>query len=377
MSFQGVQAALDAAVSAGEVAGAVALVTDRRGVLHEAAAGLASTTLGLPMRVDTGFYVASMTKPVTSIALLMLHEAGKLDLDDALAAHLPGFEQPGVLVSLDEHGDAHVLRPAGRAITIRDLLTHTSGFGSWFLDREVLVALKGRVEHFTAPFLMHDPGERFSYGNSTDIVGLLIEPLSGLPLERFFEERITAPLGMRDSGFDPPADPARIARIHQREGGALRDAPEEIRRERPRGGGGMYSTARDYGALLRMLLNDGRADDGTQLLSPASVEIMTTNQIGELSARTMRTVWPERTLDFAFLDGTQKFGFNLMIETQAKPGGRAAGSWGWAGIFNTFFWGDPLAGIGAVLLMQMSPFCEPACLRLLDEFETAVYSALA
>ena len=126
-----------------------------------------------------------------------------------------------------------------------------------------------------------------------------------------------------------------------------------------------------------MLLNEGRADDGTQLLSPASVEKMTTNQIGKLSARPMRTVCPERSLDFAFLDGTQKFGFNLMIDTQARPGRRAVGSWGWAGIFNTYFWGDPHTGIGAVLLMQMSPFCDPACLRLLDEFESAVYRALA
>src|SRR5690606_18174620 len=136
------------------------------------------------------------------------------------------------------------------------------------------------------------------------------------PLERFLEERITGPLGMRDTSFEPPSTPDRLAGLHKHEDGRLADAPVELRGEQPRGGGGLCSTARDYAALIRMLLNEGRADDGTRLLSPESVKLMTTNRIGSLWAPIQRTAFPERTLDFDFLDGSQKFGFNLMIETR-------------------------------------------------------------
>jgi len=376
VSLEIVHETLERAVARGDVPGAVALVTDRRGVVHESAAGLASVSRTAPMTPDTIFRIASMTKPITSVAVLMLREAGKLELDDPIARHVPGFVQPPVLVSFDESTGERIVRPARRAITIHDLLTHTSGFGYWFLNREILVASEGRIEHFGAPFLMHDPGERFSYGISTDIVGLVVEPLSGLPLGRFLEERITGPLGMRETRYEQPSAPDRLAGLHKLEDGKWIDGPNEPRGEAPRGGGALYSTARDYAALIRMLLNEGRADDGTRLLSPESVRLMTTNRIGSRWASTQRTAYPARTLDFAFLDGTQKFGYNLMIETRDRPQGRAAGSFGWAGIFNTYFWVDPRAGIGAVLLMQLSPFCDPRCLQLVADFESAVYRAL-
>ena len=353
--------------------GAVVVVTDRRGVLHEAAYGLASTREQRPMRVDTVFRIASMTKPLTSVAVLMLAEAGKLSLDDPLARHLPGYEQPEVLESFDADNGWYTVRPAKREVTIRDLLTHTSGYGYWFLDRELFIEAQGRVEYFHAPFLMHDPGERFSYGISTDVLGQIIEPLSGQPLARFFAERITRPLGMTETGFDMPADPARLAGLHVCRDGGFEDPPAERKSEAPRGGGGLFSTARDYAAFVRMLLNGGVTDRGERLLAAESVAAMTSNQIGELRTGTPRTAYPPRTLDFAFLDGSQQFGFNLAIETRARPGRRTPGSWGWAGIFNTYFWGDPEAGIGVVLMMQLSPFCEPRCLEVLEAVEAAVY----
>src|SRR5690606_19444995 len=207
----------------------------------------------------------------------------------------------------------------------------------------------------------------------TDVLGQIIEPLSGLPLARFFAERITGPLGMTDTGFDVPADPARLAAMHVFRDGRFEDPGAEIRSEAPRGGGGLFSTARDYAAFVRMLLNGGVSDRGERLLRAESVAAMTSNQIGELRTGTPRTAYPPRTFDFTFLDGTQQFGFNLAIETRARPGRRAPGSWGWAGIFNTYFWGDPATGIGVVLMMQGSPFCEPRCLDVLDAVEAAVY----
>src|SRR5690606_5149205 len=188
----------------------------------------------------------------------------------------------------------------------------------------------------------------FSYGIGTDVLGQVVAPLTGLALERFLEMRILEPLGMTDTGFTPPLDPARLAALHIRHGNGFEEAPGDAEGEPPRGGGGLYSTARDYSAVIRLLLNGGRTDGGRRLLSESSVALMTSNQIGERFAGMQRSAFPPRSLDFAFLDGTHKFGFNLMIETRERRGRRAAGSWGWAGIFNTYFWGDPAAGIGVV-----------------------------
>lgn len=368
---------LDRAVAERRIPGAVAILTDRRGVLFESARGLSSTRENAPMKMGTVFRIASMTKPITSIAILMLAEERKLTLDDTLAKHVPGFETPPVLLELDERTGRFDVRRARREVTIRDLLTHTSGFGYWFLDRELLIEADGRVDYFNAPFLMHEPGERFSYGIGTDVLGRIFEPLTGITLERFFETRIFEPLGMVDTHFGPPADAARLAGLHTRSADGFEDPPNETEGEPPRGGGGLYSTVRDYGALLRMLLSGGRTESGGRLLSESAVAQMTSNQIGGRFAGRQCTAYPPRTLDFAFLDGTHKFGFNLMIETRSRPGRRSAGSWGWAGIFNTYFWGDPVLGIGAVLMMQVSPFCDPECLGVLDELEAAVYTAVA
>lgn len=374
-AFSAADEALERAVASGSIPGAVAAVTDRHRLLHEAAFGTASPG-GEPMRPDTVFRIASMTKPITTIALMMLHEQRKLDLDDALAAHLPGFEQPGVLVSFDERTGEYTVREAARPVTIRHLLTHTSGFGYWFLNREVLLEAKGRVEFFRAPFLMHDPGEAFSYGVGTDIVGLIVEPLSGLPIDRFVAERIAAPLGLRDLRYPAPEPESRLAALCERRGDSFVDVSGSLPTEPPRGGSGLHATARDYAAILRMLLNGGRLDDGTRLLAEKSVAAAVSNQIGALFARRQTTAYPRRSLDFVFLDGTQKFGFNVMIETRDRPDGRRAGSYGWAGVFNTYFWVDPAAEIAAVLMMQMSPFCDPACIAAYREFERGVYRAI-
>src|SRR5690606_31148476 len=288
--------ALERAAAERRVPGAVAIVTDRRGGLFEAAHGSAAVRRSRPMRADTVFRIASMTKPVTSVAVLMLAEDGKLALDDPLARHLPGYRQPHVLASFDDTTGEYTVRPAKRDVTIRDLLTHTSGYGYWFLDRELLIEAKGRVEYFNAPFLMHDPGERFSYGISTDVLGQLIEPLSGLPLARFFAERIFAPLGMTETSFDQPEDPTRAAGMHRCVDDGFERVASDTRGDAPRGGGGLHSTARDYAAFLRMLLRGGTSERGEQLVTTASVDAMTSNQSGALYPVLQRSVFSLRTL---------------------------------------------------------------------------------
>ena len=236
---------LERAVVERQVPGAVALITDAHQAVFTAAHGVAAAGTGRPMQADTVFRIASMTKPITAVAVLMLAEEGKLRLDDPLAMHLPGYEQPQVLVDFDEISGRHVVRPAPREITIRDLLTHTSGYGYWFRDRELLIEAQGGFDHFVAPFLMHDPVARFSYGHSTEVLGQVIGPVSGMPLARFFKERIVAPLGMVDTGFDRPADSRRLVAVHTRRDDGFDEAANDTYGRPPRGGGGLFSTAGD------------------------------------------------------------------------------------------------------------------------------------
>ncbi len=363
--------ALDAAVARGAVPGLVAGITTRQGLVYRRVCGAAGAE---PLRFDTVFRIASMTKLVTTVAVLRLLEEGRFGLDDALGRHVRDFDQPGVLEAFDAETGEYRVREAARAVTVRDLLTHVSGFGYWFLEPELLRAAKGVVDYFTAPFLMHDPGERFTYGISTDILGRIVEPASGLPLERFVVESVAAPLGMRATGWEPPADAGALAALSKRGEAGVVAVAKEAAGEAPHAGGGMYSTAEDYLALLRMFLNEGVADSGERLLRAASVRAASSNQLGALFAVEQTTAYPPRTLDFAFLDGTQKFGFNVMVETRSRAARRPAGSYGWAGIFNTYFWVDAAAGFAAVLLMQLSPFCDPGCLGALADFERAVYA---
>lgn len=363
-------------VAAGVAPGIVAAITDRAGIVYAGAAGVRASGRRREMRSDTAFRIASMTKPITSLAVLMLVEAGEIDLDRAFADYVRGFRQPEVLESFDAATRKFTTRPAERPITVRQLLTHTSGYGYWFMDAPLLALTNGAPELFNPPFLMHPPDTRFSYSISTDVLGQIIEPVSGLELEEFFRQRLFDPLGMNDTGYALPSDPARLANVHARVGGRFDEQPNEIVGPPARGGGGLYSTAADYLALLRLLLNEGEAG-GCRLIGAEQIRAMTRNQIGDLFAEPQTTALPSRTNDFIFLDGTQKFGFGVMVETRAQASGRPAGSYGWAGIYNTYFWVDPDAGFAAVLLMQTSPFSDPLSIAFYRRFESAVYARAA
>lgn len=370
--------ALRAAVDSGTVPGVVAAVSDARGLVYEGAFGRAGAASGA-MRPDTVFRIASMTKIVTSVAVLMLHDAGCVDLDKPLAGYLPGYREPPVLDDFDAATLRYRTHRAARPITLRDLLTHTAGYGYWFLNPELCALTTGAPEHFNPPFLMHEPGARFSYGVSTDVLGQVVQPVSGLTLADFFARRIFAPLGMTATGFARP-DASRLAAVHAADaGGGFREEPLAAAADGPRGGGALYSTARDFLALARVLLNGGESAAGpghTRLLTLESVAAMTRNQIGGLAAARQQSCVPTRAADFLFMDGTQKFGLGVLIETRARPSGRAAGSYGWAGIYNTYFWIDPRAGLAAVVFMQLSPFSAPPCISVCEAFENAVYAAV-
>ncbi len=303
--------ALRQAVAAGDVPGVVAVAADAQGVVYEGAFGLRHLEDGPAMTLDTVFWIASMTKAVTSVAALQLVERGLLELDAPIGALLPGLAAPQVLEGFDAEG-APRLRPARRPITLRHLLTHTAGFGYDIWNAEINRYMAatglpptgtGRLAALAAP-LLFDPGERWNYGINTDWVGRAVEAASGRSLDVYFRERIFGPLGMTETGHVlRPEQRTRRAAMHQRvaDGGlapvafALPEAPEFFS-----GSGGLHSTAGDYLRFARMILGRGRLD-GAELLRPETVDLMATNQIGPLTVgrhdeRAARALQPGRAL---------------------------------------------------------------------------------
>jgi CubicO group peptidase (beta-lactamase class C family) len=270
-------------------------------------------------------------------------------------------------------------RPAIGPITIRHLLTHTSGIGYGFSD-PLLLALATRTgkPEIDLP-LLHDPGARWTYGASTRVLGDVIERVTGGSLDVFFASRIFEPLGMRDTFFRVPDDQrARVISRHQRAGGRLSEESLAQVEEQPvRGDGGLYSSARDYATFMQMLLNDGRAG-GRRLLSARSMQLLRTNQIGSLKVGLQPAADATRTRPFPLGAGrdTFSFGFQLAAPSTSGRPARGAGSMSWGGLRNTHFWLDPRAGIGAVLMTQVLPFHDERVMAVLASFEETVYRGL-
>ncbi len=381
-----INSALDTAIRKAGVVGAVACVGDRSGVRFTGAYGSQDPATSAPMRLDTMFQLASMTKAVASVAAMQLVERGLLSLDAPIGPLLPALADPMVIDGFAADGSAR-LRTATSAITLRQLLSHTSGLGYDFVNETQAKArgpagapTPGTFASITTP-LLFDPGTAWEYGVSTDWVGLAVEAASGQRLDVYVAEHITGPLGMTDSGFDLTDEQrSRLAALHARQGdGGLAPFPIRIggspRDEFFGGGGGMYGTAGDYLRFARMILNGGTLA-GARILSPESVAEMGRNQIGDLRAGTMKTVVPAFSHEIDVFPGMDsKWGLGFLINPDAGPNGRAAGSLAWAGIANTYYWIDPASGIAAVLLMQFLPFGDPAALEVYAAFERLVYAA--
>jgi CubicO group peptidase (beta-lactamase class C family) len=228
--------------------------------------------------------------------------------------------------------------------------------------------------------LVFDPGEGWTYGINIDWVGKAVEAASGTTLDVYLHDQLFTPLGMHDTGFTMrPEQRARLAGMHARTPQGLQPIPFELppAPEFFMGGGGLYSTASDYLAFLQMLLHGGRCN-GTQVLKPETVALMSRNHIGELNVGTLKTVKPELSHDANFFpDMVQKWGLSFLINTAPSPHWRSAGSLAWAGLGNTYFWLDPEQRVGGVILTQILPFADPQVLGLFAELERGVYAALA
>lgn len=373
------------AVSEKHLPGVVAAIARGDQIVYTRAFGQAADGPAQAMKDDAIFRIASMTKTVTSVAVMQLVERGKVKLDEPASTYVPELARVQVLEGFDADGKPR-LRPPKTAITVRQLLTHTSGFGYEFFDEKLARYVKaggvpsafgGGDAWLNAP-LVFDPGTDWEYGISLDWLGRLVEKLSGQTLEQYFHDKIFAPLGMKDTFFNVPLEKqGRVVTIHVRNAdGTLAENAQEFK---PitffSGGGGLYSTAPDYLKFTRMLLGGGKLG-AARVLRAQTVATMRQNQIGELRLKPIRSLMPQFASDNAVLPGSlDKFGFGFAINTQAVEGGRGANSMAWAGIFNTFYWIDPAHKTAAVLMMQLMPYMDEGPKRVLEDFEKAVYAS--
>ncbi len=356
-------AALQTYVENDELAGSVTLVARHGRIAFLEAHGERDRASGSPMQTDTIFRIASQTKAIVSTAAMMLQEEGRLLITDPVGKYLPEFMETTVAVARD--GGGYDIVPAERPITIRDLLTHTSGYdygtgiagdlweeagiqGYYFSDRrEPIQQTVARMASLPASA---QPGERWIYGYNTDILGAVVERASGVPLDRFLDERIFTPLGMNDTNFYLPRGQSdRLATVYGRQDDRLVRAPEAgsagqgAFADGPRtsfsGGAGLLSTATDYARFLQMILNGGELD-GTRLLSPKTVELMSTSHLNGVAFRAGEGFG----LGFAVLED---------LGARGTPG--SVGELGWGGAYHSTYWIDPVESIVVVHLTQLIP----------------------
>jgi CubicO group peptidase (beta-lactamase class C family) len=364
---------LEGAIAAGDVPGVAAAAATDKGVIFEGGAGA--------LRPDSVIWIASMTKAITAAAVMQLVERGKLSLDQPASDVVPEIGSKGVLGGFDD-SDKPITRKPKRPVTLRHLLTHTSGLGydTWDADimkyRQVTgVPAIGSCQNvaLTTP-LLADPGERWEYGISMDWAGKMVEAASGQRLDRYMTEKIFAPLGMADTGFAiGPAQRLRKARMHARGSGGFTAIEHEINQspEFHMGGGGLYSTVSDYLKFTQALLTGGGA-----ILKPETVKGMAQNHLPDgVSCRPLKSQLPNLSADMAFVDG-MKWGFSFMINPAEFPGRRAAGSLSWGGLANSYYWIDPARKVTGVWATQLLPFYDPRAIKAFEAFERAVYASL-
>ncbi len=372
-------------IDSGKLPGVVGMVADDSGIVYQGAFGHRTAGKPDPMTLDTVFRIASMTKAVTAAAAMQLVEAGRIALEQPIADILPFTRGVQVLEGFDAGGQPRLRAPAG-PVTLRHLLTHTSGYGYDIFNADLAryIQIAGlpsiaTCKHgsLTVP-LLFDPGTRWEYGIGIDLAGRIVETVSGQDLEAYVQQHIAGPLGMADTSFRPGAAmQARMAGAHARapDGSLVPiDFGFPADSDFLMGGGGLCSTAGDYLAFCRMLLADG-SSNGRQILRPETVALMGQNHIGAIDVPKMRSDNPQMALEVASFPGiVKKWGLSFLLNMADLPGGRAAGSLTWAGVHNTFFWVDPKSRITAVLMMQLLPANDPVVLETLAGFEAAIYA---
>ncbi len=353
-TFEDYAAFLQDEIVAERIAGAVSLIVKDGKILHQDAFGLSDREASVKMATDNIFHLMSMTKPIISVAFMTLYEEGKFSLDDPVSKYLPGFDQLKVATDISQ-GKASPTVPAAKPVTIRQILSHTAGFGHGLsgstLDNELAMALyyspqeniASRVRTLTEVPMPFQPGERWFYSASPDVVALLIEKFSGKTVAEFLQDRIFAPLGMQNTGYNMTDEQAaRLPKLYKvAEGKLVQDTNQMPANGHTVYGGthGLLSTAADYGKFCQMLLDGGQAN-GHRIIKEETLQLMTQSQIGEL------TYAPGET-----------FGLGFAITTDLPEDGLSSvGRYYWSGAYSTFFFVDPANDLYAILLTQTSPY---------------------
>jgi CubicO group peptidase (beta-lactamase class C family) len=376
-------ALLEAAASKGDVPGVVAAATTPDGTIYEGGFGERVIGSGVAMTPDTVGWIASMTKAVTGTAAMQLVEQGKLDLDAPAGDVVSHLGEVQVLEGF-ENGKPRTRAPK-RPVTLRHLLTHTAGFTYEIWNPDILSyqEVRGLPEVMTCENaalltpLCFDPGDRWDYGINIDWAGKMVEEVSGRRLGEYTAANICEPLGMDSTAFKITPDmEARLAKIYARgdDGGfEPMDLIVEQNPEFEMGGGGLYSTVGDYLKFIRLILNKGSAN-GTQVLKPETVAMMSVNQMGDCRVVELKTAMPPYSNDAEFFPGMEKtWGLTFMINEEEAPTGRSAGSLAWAGLANSYYWIDPKKGSGGAYMTQILPFADVKSGPLYLDFETTVY----
>jgi len=372
---------LQSAIDSGWIAGAVGFIARDGKIVYNKAFGVSDIETGKPLKTDDIFRIASQTKAITSIAAMMLFEEGKFLLNDRVSRYIPEFKNPQVLDKFNPKDTTFTTVPAKREITIRDLFTHTSGIdyaGIGSPDMMAIYAKYGIPESFGTDKMVlgekmkalgklplaHQPGERFTYGLNIDVLGYLVEIWSGESLDQYFKKHIFEPLGMNDTYFYLPEEKhSRLVKVNAEDPNHhVKPIPQDevnyplLKGTYYSGGAGLSSTVKDYAIFLQMLLNKGEYN-GKRLLSRRTVELITSNQIGDLNL------------------GTDKFGLGFQITTARGQAvlGVSEGSFSWGGYFGTIFWADPKEKIVGLLFCQQIPLSHG---EIQNKFKAMVYQAM-
>ena len=382
-------------VDKGAIPGAVLVVARNGKMVYRQAIGYQDREKKIPMKVDSVFRIFSMTKPVTSVAVMMLAEEGKIDVMAPVAQYLPEFKDVKVGVEkMDPAGGKPYLayEPPGRAMTVQDLLRHTSGlvygpFGNTLVHQEYNKAnlfdpgqtLAEFVSKLAKLPLAHQPGTVWEYGMNTDVLGRIVEVASGMPFDRFVEEHVTKPLKMPDTAFY--MDPAKLQRVAQLQIDPATDKrPEfgnsdDLTKEKVRwfsGGGGLLSTASDYARFCQMLVNGGELE-GVRLLSPKTLAVMTSDQVPPHASRVGQMQVTQDLNPFPEIGQSFGLGFAVRTDVGHSAVSGSVGDYFWAGAAGTYFWVDPQEKLYAVMMLQM-PFTEAGPYR--RGLREIVYGAL-
>ena len=372
---------LQQAIDSGWIAGAVGFIARDGKIVYDKAFGVNDIEANIPLSTDNIFRIASQTKAIVSIAVMMLFEEGKFLPDDPISKYIPEFAHPQVLDQFNKQDTTYTTIPARREITIRDLLTHTSGIDYSGIGSPVMGAIyaKGGVaggfgndkiligddmKALGKLPLVHQPGEKWTYGLNVDVLGYLVEVLSGEKLDQYLRRHLFEPLGMNDTWFYLPEEKqSRLVKVNTEDQNRhVKSMPQEsvnyplLKGTYFSGGAGLSSTTKDYAIFLQMLLNKG-VFNGKRLLSRRTVELITTNQIGDLSL------------------GRDKFGLGFQITTEAGQAelGVSEGSFSWGGYFSTIYWADPRERLVCLLFTQQFPLSHS---EIHDKFRVLVYQAL-